>query len=360
METFTPSVHYGLETPYRYSNPMASDARTLRRASLRAARTLRSPREGGEWPTVCRSLETAGREVLGCEHVALLLYDRALHTLHGWRGDEELRVDVDPLRDVLDALADLELPRARSGGSAPDATMRLCLPLLAPAADPEDDSRGRHGFAGDSGRQLVGALYAQLPNPGDAATDAGEGRAITTGGGGGNISEIVQRVAEGHVLLAFELRALRRRDALVATAAALAAEVGQHLHVFVAQRERHARLERLAASASTLALGGAVGTLGMAMHESVAAHSVAVLTRDDSREVLARWATAPPGKRTGTARARLAGMEPLSSCSVAAYVAKAGRIVSQADGVSSMMCVPVALPTRRGGAPELLLSLTNI
>ena len=333
---------------------MASDARTLRRASLRAARTLRSPREGGEWPTVCRSLETAGREVLGCEHVALLLYDRALHALHGWRGDEELRVDMDPLRDVLDALADLELPRARSGGSAPDATMRLCLPLLAPAADPEDDSRGRHGFAGDSGRQLVGALYAQLPNPGDAAADAGEGRAITTGGGGGNISEIVQRVAEGHVLLAFELRALRRRDALVATAAALAAEVGQHLHVFVAQRERHARLERLAASASTLALGGAVGTLGMAMHESVAAHSVAVLTRDDSREVLARWATAPPGKRTGTARARLAGMEPLSSGSVAAYVAKAGRIVSQADGVSSMMCVPVALPTRRGGAPELL------
>ena len=81
--------------------------------------------------------------MLGCEHVALLLYDRALHTLHGWRGDEELRVDVDPLRDVLDALADLELPRARSGGSAPDATMRLCLPLLAPAADPEDDSRGR-------------------------------------------------------------------------------------------------------------------------------------------------------------------------------------------------------------------------
>ena len=94
---------------------MASDARTLRRASLRAARTLRSPREGGEWPTVCRSLEAAGREVLGCEHVALLLYDRALHALHGWRGDEELRVDMDPLRDVLDALADLELPRARSG-----------------------------------------------------------------------------------------------------------------------------------------------------------------------------------------------------------------------------------------------------
>ena len=102
METFTPSVHYGLETPYRYSLT-ASDARTLRRASLRAARTLRSPREGGEWPTVCRSLEAAGREVLGCEHVALLLYDRALHALHGWRGDEELRVDVDPLRDVLES-----------------------------------------------------------------------------------------------------------------------------------------------------------------------------------------------------------------------------------------------------------------
>ena len=33
---------------------------------------------------------------------------RVSPALHGWRDDEELRVDVDPLRDVLDALADLE------------------------------------------------------------------------------------------------------------------------------------------------------------------------------------------------------------------------------------------------------------
>ena len=240
---------------------------------------------------------------------SLLLYDRVLHALHGWRGDEELRVDV-----IRCATSWMRSPtwscRAPAAGQHADATMR---PACHCSRQQLSGGRQpwRHGFAGDQ-RQLVGVVRATTqswrrrrrcgggPSNHDGRRRQQHLRDRAARGGGPSFSPSNCARCDGATRWSRRRRRSRQRWGSTCTcswrnASGTPRRGSPPRHRPRARRRgrhtRHGNAKR------RRAFGGG-------------AH------RDDSREVLARWATAPPGKRTGT-RARLAGMEPLSSCSVA-------------------------------------------
>ena len=233
---------------------------------------------------------------------------------------------MDPLRDVLDALADLSAarPRRRQRAGRHDAA---CLPLLAPAADPEDDSRQarlRRRLRAPAGRRCTRnypILATPPPMRGGPSNHDGRRRRQhlrDRARGGGRPSRSNCARCDGATRWSRRRRRSRQRWGSTCTCS---------------WRASGARLERLAASASTRSAARS-------------AHSAWQCTRASPR---IRWrcslaTTRARCSRVGRRRRPASAWHGARGLPVwSRYRAQRGGtwrrrgIVSQADGVSSMI-----------------------